>query len=196
MLTVLTIEHLPLFLELKENNPGQWKLDEKFFPLSQQADFFIDTLCSNNSYTIGWIQHNQLLSVTSLYQYADTPSWCWMYYAVTQGNYKNFQKVGGDIIINEMFVEASRRNLSTCVMLVRDNFPTIISEAVGKMKDKITSWHNLIPEIKKYEWVDELKIPAGTTAKYPYVNNLMFNQTWPIDLRLRLGYLKQEHRKL
>jgi hypothetical protein len=196
MLTRLTIEHLPLFLELKKNNPGQWKLGEKFFPQWRNEVFYRSTLIAENTYTLGWIENGSLLSVTSLLEYSNNPSWCWLYYGARKQSYTNFQKVGGNIIINEMFAEARRRNLLSCIMLVRDNFPTITSEAIGKMKDKITEWHNLMPEILKYNWVDELKIPAGTESRYEYIRTLMWNRSWPVDLRVRLGYLKPEYRKI
>lgn len=195
MLTKITHDHLDLFLDLKKNNPGQWKLGEEFDRQIDNVAFFKERMCHERAYTLGWIKNDRLLSITSLFEFNTNASWAWLYYGNIKENYTNFSKTHGLEIIQEMFLEASRRKLSSCVMLVRDNFPSITSDAVGSMKKKIESWHDQVPEIKKYHWVDECKIPADSEAKYEYIKWLMGYKTYPINLRVRLGIIKQEYRQ-
>lgn len=194
MITRLTIDHLDLFLELKENNPGQWKLGSDFDKTIDNERFFKERLCSENAYTIGCIENGKLLSITSLYEFTASAAWVWLYYCNTASNYLNFSKNQGLVLINEMFLEASRRKLPTCFILVREGFPSITSDAVGRMKDKIASWHDQVPELKKYYWVDEAKLKAGTKPKYQFLQWLI-GDVCPVDLRLRMGIVKQEYRK-
>jgi hypothetical protein len=195
MLTRLTSQHLDLFLELKDNNPGQWKLGLEYDNRIDNVLFFNERICHSQAYSIGWIKSGKLLSMTTLFQTPHAPTWFWLYYANIKMTYTNFNTTHGLEIINEMFLEAIKRKLSSCIYLARDNFPSFTSDATGKMKNKIASWHNQVPEIKKYHWVDEYKILANTNPPYEYMRWLMGYQTWPLDLRIRAGTLKQEYRK-
>lgn len=195
MITQITLKHLDLFLELKENNAGQWKLGAEVDKIFDNEVFFKDRVCAENAYTLGWIENGKLLSITTLYQFLPNAAWTWLYYCQIKTKYMNFSKTHGLEIINEMFIEANRRKLSTCYILVKEDFPTITSDAVGNMKKKIYSWHDQVPEIKKYYWVDEDKIPAGTQSQYEYIKWMCNYHAWPTDLRLRMGILKQEFRQ-
>jgi hypothetical protein len=193
MLTVLTYEHLDLFLELKKNNPGQWKLGIAFEQTVDNSRFFLERLVSEKAFSVGWIEDGKLLSMSSMHD-LDNQTWGWLYYANVAQSYMNFSRNHGLEVINEMFKEAAKRKYSTCVTLVRDDFASITSDAVGKMQKTIASWHDQVPEIKKYHWVDEAKIPANSFSKLFYVSWMMGFRTWPVNLRVRLGFLKQEFR--
>lgn len=195
MITRLTLEHLDLFLELKKNNPGQWRLGSNFDNIVDNVNFFKERLCNEKAYTIGWVEDNKLLSITTLYEFNANSSWSWLYYCNLKSNYYNSSNNHGLILANEMFLEASRRKLSMCFMLVRDDWPFIASDAIGSMKKQLEKWFDQIPEIRKYHWVDEARIPANTESNYEYIRWMCGYKSWPLDLRLRLGVLKQEYRK-
>ena len=80
MLTVLNHSHLDLFLNLKKDNPGQWRLGKEFDNIYDPKDFYFDMLMNKQSYTIGWIEDNRLLSIASLFEDTVSPTWCFMYF--------------------------------------------------------------------------------------------------------------------
>jgi len=195
MLTQLSTDHLPLFLELKKDNPGQWKLGVEFEKSIDHTTFYLDRLCNKNAYTVGWIENNKLISMSSLWEYGADPAWVWLYYCNIKVNYNNLVNTHAPEVMGEMFKESFRRKLSTCYLMVRGDSPSIYSDAKGRMKDKIEEWHDYIPEFKKFHWVDEAKIMANTESKYDHIRWMAGYQPWPIELRLRKGILKQEFRE-
>lgn len=193
MITLITEKHLQLFLDLKKNNPGQWKLGAVFNEAIDDETFF-KRLISENFFTLGYVVDNKLLSITTLYEFSQTASWSWFYYCQVKSNYANFNKTQGLNLVNQMFLEGIKRKLTSCLILVRNDWPLITSDAVGSMKKQIKKYHDQVPEIKKYHWADEAIIPANSEPKYEYQKFLCGYKSWPIDLRLRLGVLKQEFR--
>lgn len=195
MLTKLTPAHLPLFLELKKNNPGQWKLGIEFEKLVDHTDLYLNRMCSTRAYTVGWIENNKLMSMSSMWEAEGVPAWAWLYYCNVKINYNNLINTHAVEVMSEMFKESFRRKLSTCYIMVRGNSPSIYSDAKGRMKDKIEEWHEYVPEFKKFHWVDEEKIKPGEQSKYEHVRWMAGGRAWPIELRLRQGTLKQEFRE-
>ena len=198
MLTRLTPEHLSLFLELKENNPGQWKLGIEFDKIFSPADLYLQRICAPLAYTVGWIENNKLVSMSTMWTITGgggIPSWIWLYYCNAKVNYNNLVNTHAPEVMSEMFKESFRQKLSTCYLLVRGNSPSIYSDAKGRMKDKIEEWHEYVPELKKFHWVDEEKIKPNEKSKYESVNWMSAGRAWPIELRLRKGILKQEFRE-
>jgi hypothetical protein len=195
MLTRLTPAHLPLFLELKKDNPGQWKLGSLFDEIFPPADFYIYRLCDPYTYTVGYIENNKLISMSSMLEAEGTSSWVWLYYCNIKVNYNNLINTHAPEVMSEMFQESFRRKLSTCYMMVRGNSPSIYSDAKGRMKDKIEEWHEYVPEFKKFHWVDEERIKSGEQSKNANVRWMAADRAWPIELRLRQGTLKQEFRE-
>jgi len=190
------MEHLPLFLELKKNNPGQWKMGLDFDTQVDNKEFYLTRICSNDfSYSVGWIEDDRLLSMSTLWESKVDSHWIWLYYCNVKQQFYNLKNVHGHTVISEMFQESFRRQLSTCTFIVRGDSPTIASDAKGSMTKKIQQWHDLVPEIKKFHWVDELTIPAGETSKYEYIRWQMNYKVFPLDLRVRRGFIKQEYRK-
>lgn len=194
MLTQLTLDHLDLFLEFRKFCPATWKLDSVANNSEQiLIDYFTKVLCSERSYTIGWIDNHKLLAVCSLVQ-INTRVWIWEYFSTIGQSYFSNSLECKFTVINNMFEEALRRKLATCIFLCRDNFPSITSDAKGRMKLEIAAWHDKVPEIKKYHWLDEYRIPANTRPTDNEVFFLMGSRTHPINLRVRIGHLKQEYR--
>lgn len=192
MLTVLTLEHLDLFLEFRKQAPATWKLinhiDDQLI-----IGYFTNILCGTNNYTVGWIENDRLLAVSCMVP-INTRVWVWEYFATVRQKYFSKSLECKFAVINSMFKEALQRKLGTCVFLCRDNFPSITSDAKGSMQKEIASWHDKVPEIKKYTWVDEHRIPANQIPTEPSVYVLMGKTTHQIDLRVRIGYLQQEFR--
>jgi hypothetical protein len=196
MLTKLTPAHLPLFLELKKDNPGQWKLGSMFDEVFPPADFYIYRLCAPQAYTVGWIENNKLVSMSSMWTVNEgIPAWIWLYYCNVKVNYNNLINTHAPEVMSAMFKESFRQKLATCFMMVRGDSPSILSDAKGRMKDKIEEWHEYVPELKKFHWIDEEKIKANEESKYESVRWMAAGRAWPIDLRLRKGILKQEFRE-
>jgi hypothetical protein len=194
MLTQLNLDHLDLYLDFKKHAPPTWKLSS-FSDHSTQPviDYYTDILCKEKNYTIGWIENNKLLAVSCLF-HVNPRVWVWEYFSTVAQNYFSNSLECKFTVINDMFEEALHRKYGTCVFLCRDNFPSITSDAKGKMKLAIASWHDKVPEIKKYHWLDEYRIPANTTPTDKNIFFLMGSRTHPINLRVRVGYLKQEYR--
>lgn len=195
MLTQLTPDHLPLFLELKENNPGQWKMGIEYEKLVDHTDFYINRLCSERAYTVGWIENDKLISMSSMWEHKADAAWVWLYYCNVKVNYNNLINTHAPEVMSKMFKESFRRKLSTCFIMVRGNSPSILSNAKGRMKDKIEEWHEYVPEFKRFHWVDEAKIMPGQESKYDHIRWMAGYRAWPMELRLRKGILKQEFRE-
>lgn len=194
MLTKLTNEHLDLFLNFKKHAPSTWKLNrlhEKDTPTL--VDYYTKILCRHNNYTVGWIENNQLLALSCLV-HVNPRVWVWEYFSTVTQNYFSNSLECKFTVINNMFEEAFKRKYGSCVFLCRDNFPSITSDAKGRMRDTIAAWHDKVPEIKKYHWVDEYRIPANTQPSDQDIFVLMGQRTHEITLRVRVGYLKQEYR--
>lgn len=187
MLTRITPEHLPLFLELKENNPGQWKMGNDFTKEVDPAHFFNEALIHPKFYTVGYIENNKLLSIASLFEYSHMAAWTIYYISSVKTEYNSLTKRHLGECLSELVQESLRRKLTTCYSLVREKFPT----TDYKMQRK---WIEATPELDYYHWVDECKIPANTTPKYEYIRWIMNYRTWPVDLKLRMGMLKKEYR--
>ena len=195
MLTKLTIDQIDLFLELKANNPGQWKMGSAFDHTNDPAEYYKNVLCNENAYTTGYIEENRLLSIGSMMEIKQAPSWHLLYYSNIKTNYNNFEKTKGNLVYSELFKESFRRKLSSCLIFTRDDHFTIESNATGRLKEKVLNHHNMIPEIKMFTWVDEACIAPNTIPKYEYQHWLMGYKTYPFGFRIRLGTLKQEHRQ-
>lgn len=196
MLTRLTLVHLDLFLELKANNPGQWKMGSAFEHNNDPAEYYQNVLCNENAYTIGYIEGNRLLSIGSMMEIKQAPSWHLLYYSNIKTAYSNFEKTKGNLVYSELFKESFRRKLGTCLAFTRDDHFTIESNATGRLKEKVHKLHyDMIPELKMFMWVDEACIPPNSIPKYEYQQWLMGYKTYPFGFRIRLGILKQEHRQ-
>lgn len=191
MLTILNPSHIDLCLDLAKNNPGLHKLGLSFNEIVSPEEFYLSKL--TNNYTVGWIEDNQLLSIASMRIQEWT--WIWDFYGCIKLPYTNWGKTKGHLVLSELFQESLRRKLPTVIYGCRDNFPTILSDATGNLKKKILSWQALIPEISYYHWVDEAKIPAGTSPKFAWQAYVIGGNTAPIDFRIRAGILKQEYRE-
>jgi hypothetical protein len=195
MLTILNHTHLDLFLDLKKNNPGQWKMGAVFDEIYSPSEFFENILTHNQAYTVGWVEDNELKSIATLFEDTNSPSWSFLYYANQKMPFWNYSKIKGNVLFSELFQESFRRKLTSCVILTRKDFKTAHSQTSERMKKRLdTSYYQMTPEIKMFDWVDEAIIPANTTPKYQYMQWLITNRTWPIDFVLRRGYLKQEYR--
>jgi hypothetical protein len=195
MLIKLTQDHLDLFLELKKDNPGQWKMGKEYEKIVPPEHFFLNVMCGEYAYSVGWLEDNKLLSVGTLQEAYDWPAWHMLYLSTIKTKYQVFQETKLHLVMSELFQESFRRKLSSCINFTRDDFPLVTSNATGRMREKIHEYHTMIPEILMYDWVDEYDIPANTTPKYEFMNHLMAYQQWPFDLKIRRGYLKQEFRK-
>jgi hypothetical protein len=196
MLTVLNHSHLDLFLDLKKNNPGQWRMGEEFDKLYDPKDFYFNMLMNKQSYTIGWIEDNSLSSIASLYEDPASPAWCFLYFTNRKTTFWDYNKVKGDILFSELFQEGFRRKLTSCIILTRRDFKPIHSQTSDRMKKRLEKTvHVQTPEIQLFHWVDEAIIPANTSPKYPFMQQLLLNRTWPFDFVLRRGILKQEFRQ-
>lgn len=196
MLTILDHTHLDLFLNLKKNNPGQWKMGSVFDEIYNPTEFYTTILTHRQSYTVGWIEENELKSIATLFEDANSPSWCFLYYANQKMPFWNYSKIKGNVLFSELFQESFRRKLTSCSILTRKDFKTVHSQTSDRMKKRLEDrYYNMTPEIKMFDWVDEAIIPANTIPKYEYMQWLMANRVWPIDFVIRRGFLKQEHRK-
>lgn len=194
MLTILNHTHSDLFLELKKNNPGQWKIGSIFDNFYSPIDFYQNILMHRQAYTVGWIEDNELQNIATLFEDTGSPCWIFLYYANQKTNYWNYKN--GSVLFSELFQESFRRKLTSCVIVTRKDFKTTYSQTSERMKKKLdNSYYRMTPEIKMFDWVDEAIIPANTLPKYLNMQWLMIGQRWPIDLVVRRGYLKQEHRK-
>lgn len=195
MLTVLNHSHLDLFLDLKKNNPGQWRLGEEFDNIYDPKDFYANMLMNKQSYTIGWIENDSLLSIASLYEDILSPTWCFMYFTNRKTEFWNYSKVKGDILFSELFQEGFRRKLTSCVILTRRDFKPIHSQTSDRMKKRLEKTvHIQTPEIQLFHWVDEAIIPSDSVPKYLFMQQMLLNRKWPFDFVLRRGILKQEFR--
>jgi hypothetical protein len=196
MLTVLDQSHLDLFVELKKNNPGQWKFGENFDNDYDPKDFYSTVLMHKQAYTVGYIENGELISIGSLFEDQSSPSWTLIYYANKKTNYHISKNMKSHLIYSALFQEGFRRKLSSCVIFSRADLPVVYTTASDKMKKRLEdNYYKFIPEIKMFDWVDEYNIPANTMPKYKYMQDMMRHKTWPADLIVRRGYLKQEHRK-
>jgi hypothetical protein len=196
MLTILNHTHLDLFLELKKNNPGQWKLGSTYEEIFNPADFYQNILTHKQAYTVGWVEDNQLKSIATLFEDQNSPSWALLYHATVKTLYHKWDEVKSNLVYSELFQESFRRKLTSCSILSRKDNKSVFSQVSDKMKDRLKNkYYKLTPEIEMFEWVDEAVISANTYPKYSYIQWLMGGRSWPFDLILRRGYLKQEHRK-
>ena len=187
---------MDLFLELKKDNPGQWKLGSVFDDMYNPKELYSNLLMHYLAYTVGWIEDNELKSVATLFEDPGSPSWSFFYYANRKTPFWNYDKIKGNVLFSELFQESFRRNLTSCSILTRKDFKTVHSQTSDRMKKRLEDrYYNMTPEIKMFDWVDEAIIPANTKPKYQYMQWLMVNKTWPIDFVVRRGFLKQEYRK-
>ena len=196
MLTVLDQSHLDLFIELKKNNPGQWKFGEEFDSEYDPKDFYSNVLMHEHAYTVGYIENGELISVGSLFEDENSPAWALNYYANKKTNYHNSKNMKSNIIYSALFQESLRRKLSSCIIFSRADLPVVYTTASDRMKKRLEdNYYKFIPEIKMFDWVDEYIILANTMPKYQYMQITMRYKTWPVDLMIRRGYLKQEYRQ-
>lgn len=191
------MDHLELFLEKEKNNPGMFKLGTDSYKYVDPIEHFTDMCTNKNKWTYGWIENNQLCSISTGLGSPYAPGWVWLYYSHRKTNFNNFQDLGGDKVISAMFQESINRKLHTAYIVVRHTNPTIISDAKGRMAQRLERWFEIIPELQMYHWVDEAIVPAGTEPKYSFYRRMTGEGIlWPVDLRIRCGVLKQEHRHL
>ena len=195
MLIKLTEDHLDLFLELKRTNPGQWKMGKEYEAIVPPHKFFLNGMCNDHAYSVGWLEDGKLLSVGTLLEDPTWPAWNLFYLGTIKTRYRVFDETKLHQVMSELFQESFRRKLSSCLNLTREDFPLVTSNATGRMREKIHKYHTMVPEILMYDWVDEYNIPANTTPKYEFMHRLMSYRTWPFDLKFRRGTLKQEFRK-
>ena len=188
MITVLKPEHLELFLELKRNVPGAWKLGQVYDEIVNPKDYYLKTLMHEQYYTVGNIEDGKLISVSSMIEFSDTPAWCLMYICAINTGYNTLVDTNSHLLISELFEESLRRKLPTGVCMVRANFPTFNSSMFRK-------WRKLVPQLEYYNCYTETIIPANTTPKYSYQDWLMSYKKWPVDLKIDSAVLKQEYRE-
>ena len=188
MLTQITSDHLNLFLELKNNNPGQWKMGHDFTKEVDPTYFFNEALIHPKFYTVGWIEDNKLLSIASMFEFTHMAAWTIYYISNVKTEYNSLTKTHSGECLSELIQESLRRKLTTSFSLVREKFPT----TDYKMQKK---WIDATPELDYYYWVDECKIPANTLPKYDYIKWIMNHRPWPVDLKVRMGMLKKEYRE-
>ena len=204
MLTILNESHLELFLDLKKNNPGIWGLGETFDNTIKADLFFKKSLLHVTAYTVGWIENGVLLSIASMWEDVDSPTWVLNYYSSRKTNFFNYKNTNGSLVISELFHESIRRKLTSCLIVTRtdyqiagsgSNFNSETNKQMStRAKEKMSRMtQSQLPIINQYTWLDEFFVPANTSPRY--FPNLLFNKTWPFDLVVRRGYLKQEYRK-
>jgi hypothetical protein len=191
MLTILNSSHLDLCLDLAKNNPGLHKLGNEFYKIITPTDFFNRIL--TNDYTVGWIENNQLLSISSMR--LDGWHWIWDFYGCIKLPYTDWNATKGHLVISNTFQESLKLKLGAVFYTCRDNFPTISSDASGSLKKKLLGWQELIPETTYYHWVDAAKIPTGYVPMYDWQQRIIGDLSVPVPRRLRLGILKQEYRE-
>jgi hypothetical protein len=204
MLTILNDTHLELFLDLKKDNPGMWRMNESINDVMDPKLFFKKILLNTQSYTVGWIENKKLLSVASMWEDVDSPTWVFNYYCSRKTNFFNYKNTNSNLVISELFHESLRRKLTSCIMITRTDYQIAGSGSnfVGntnkqmslRAKEKIAKMtQSQLPIINQYDWVDEFFVPANTLSKYFTI--LFFNKTWSFDLVVRRAFLKQEYRK-
>lgn len=192
MLTVLNPSHLNLCLELSKNNPGVHKLGVKFNDFILIEEFYLQKL--SNNYTVGWIENNQLLSIASVRNFYQPRTWIWDFYGCIKLPYTNWDKTKGHLVISEVFKEVIKNKGNSVVYSVRSDFPALLSNATGNLEKKLSKWHELIPELSYFHWVDEEHISAGTPANNKWMQQLI-GSVAIVDLKIRVGIMKQEYRK-
>lgn len=204
MLTILNEGHLELFLDLKKNNPGMWGLGESINDLIDPEFFFKEILLGSNSYTVGWIENEKLLSIASMWEDITSPAWVFNYYCSRKTNFFNYENTKANLVISELFHESLRRKLTSCIMVTRADYQIAGSGSSFngntnkklslRAKEKIAKMTQIqLPVINQYTWLDEFFVPANTVPRY--FGSLFLNRTWPFDLVVRRAYLKQEYRK-
>jgi hypothetical protein len=187
MITVLKPEHLELFLELKREVPGQWKLGPTYDEKIDPKQYYLGTLMHHQYYTIGIIENDRLISIASMIEFENTPAWALMYLCAVNTGYNTLMDTKTHLLLSELFDESLRRKLPSGICLVRANFPTFNSSMFRK-------WRKLIPQLEYFNCYTEAIIPANTTPKYSYQDWLMFYKKWPVDLKIDSVVLKQEYR--
>lgn len=194
MLTLLKISHMDQCLELWENNPGLWKLKKEYEDYVEPFDFFYPIL--TNSFAIGWIENNKLLSMASMFYWPDSDSATWAFYGNVKTNYVNWEKTKGHLVLSAMFKEAIKMRKTSITYLSYKDFPAMTVNPNIRMLSKLEQWYSeKIPEINYYHWVDEAIIPANTLPQHTWQKFIMLKMKWPIDLRIRAGVMKQEFRE-
>lgn len=188
MITVLKPEHLDLFLELKREVPGQWKLGPAYDEIINPKDYYLGTLMHEQYYTVGNIENEKLVSIAAMIEFNDTPAWCLMYMCAINTGFKTLTETRSHELVSELFEESLRRKLPSGICLVRANFPTYNYSMFKK-------WRKLVPQLEYYNCYTEAIIPANTTPKYSYQDWLMLYKKWPVDLKIDSVVLKQEYRE-
>ena len=188
MITVLKPEHLELFIELKREVPGSWKLGPAYDEIVNPKDYYLGTLMHKQYYTVGNIENGKLVSIASMIEFNDTPAWCLMYMCAVNTGFKTLTETRSHELISELFEESLRRKLPSGICLVRANFPTFNYSMFRK-------WRKLVPQLEYYNCYTEAIIPANTTPKYSYQDWLMLYKKWPVDLKIDSVVLKQEYRE-
>ena len=194
MLTLLDISHMDQCLELWENNPGLWKLKKDYEDYVEPFDFFYPIL--TNSFAIGWIEDNKILSMASMFDWPDSDSSTWAFYGNIKTNYLNWEKTKGHVVLSAMFNESIKKKKTSITYLSYKNFPAIAVNPNRRIFKKLEYWYSeKIPEINYYHWVDEAIVPANTLPSHTWQKFIMLKMKWPIDLRIRAGVMKQEFRE-
>jgi hypothetical protein len=188
MITVLKPEHLELFLELKREVPGSWKLGKVYDEIVNPKDYYLKTLMHEQYYTVGYIEDGKLISIASMIEFSDTPSWCLMYLCSKNTGYNTLVESKSNLLISELFEESLRRKLVAVIWMVRDKFPSFNSVMVRR-------WQKVVPQVDYYHWYRDSTIPANTKPKYSYQDWLMSYKQWPVDLKIDCLVLKQEYRE-
>ena len=188
MITILKPEHLELFLELKREVPGTWKLGPAYDEVVDPEYLYLKILMNQQYYTIGYIENGKLISIASMLEFKDTPTWCLIYICALNTGYKTLTETKTHELVSELFDESLRRKLPSGICMVRANFPTYNSSMFRK-------WRKLIPQLEYYNCYTETIIPANTTPKYYYQDWMMTHKQWPVDLKIDSAILKQEYRE-
>jgi hypothetical protein len=61
-------------------------------------------------------------------------------------------------------------------------------------KNRTLDMRNQIENLRRYDYYDEVLIPAGTLPEIARYKEMMAKKTWNSDLVVRMGLLKNEYR--
>lgn len=175
-------------VSLMKTNPTLMKVeDEDYYDtITQRAGFFLK---DPHFYNIGCFRDDQLVSTINFYESDDAPTWTIV--QCTRNLPGAFCSHSEEAeMLRQMFEEAESRELTRFYICFNSKMPMMINRSRVGAK-LLSKW---IPAINKYVIADDTFIPAGTMPKYRY-QQLMLGRPWPIDLIIRVGFLKNEYRK-
>lgn len=184
----LTFEDHSQLVDLMRKNPTLMKIEDEEYEetIIQRAGFFLK---DPHFFNIGCFDDGRLVSTINFYESDQAPTW-----TIVQctrdlpGTFCSFPEER--TMLSNMFQAAEKRNLTRFYICFNSKMPIMMNRSrVGSRL--LSRW---IPEIAKYEIADDTVIPAGTMPKYGY-QKTMIGRPWPVDLIIRVGFLKNEYRR-